>query len=1470
MAEIRFDAVLNDQMSEPLLAIATILSGLSDAINVTAKDFAGGFDLMTQKVVSFSDVLPEMTTQLNTVAESVANFTDSSASNYIQSMKAMNDATVSFFSRTEEDVSALTTESTIVGTLADSFSKLADNKDLAAISEEDLKNASTATSASLTAEASASASASASITAEADAGTANQADRESGYGAIMGAVALLGMAGAALKVGENMLASGIQSQAALTMVTSLADQNAAHVGTYEQGLQQIAIDTGTQLTSLAGGLYDIASVGFQGADALKILGQAAKAAAVGGTDLHDVTNGLTSIMIAFGMNADQSAGALNTLIIGVRDGKAHFADFSRAIGLVSDTAKNSGFSFDESAAALAAMSAVYPTVRQAGQNLRSVMQDLGVKMDSVAKTAKGMGLSFDEQKFSSMGLYDRLMYLKEITGGNQAEMLKLLGGVQGLNAYFAITADGGSRFTTALHDMQTQTGTLDQAFAMYKQSMQAHMEELGAATSVLSANFALLAQPLVLGALKALTDAIVWLSNAFEKHGKIVTAVLIALAGVIVGMLIGGIVALADAMSGMILPALAIAGPFIAIGAALGILVAWFIAAYQHSQPFRDALHQLGMALQSMWSALQPLIDSFKTMVENALRPLVDILFGTKEGVGANHDALTKLKGPVDFITQGIHGLTQLVQQFTSWLHSLHQKVVEITEPTNIFGRSLGGVRTFMHGLTAPIKEVQTAVSGVAEQFDNGQRAAQRIHQGMRPLQPTVHSVGLALQNILTPLKVAGDTAHTTAQHAETLWDKIKKLLEPLLAIGASLLGVGGAFGLFHGNVVKTKEVVGAFENILKGAWNGFKGLSDIIFNITKGALDGFIKYVIDGRDFVADLIHHIDGFWGTVEKVISVVKNFGSSLMESIGKEFLKRLLTLILNFDEIVSAITGAIQAMAVFSFVALIIAGIIAGTVMQFKHWYDTSEQFRKMLSGFAGDLGDIWKMLVAQINPVFKQLSEVWKTEILPLGAQLMLLWKTIQPALMLVGAIVIAVLVVAFGFLVNAIKGVIASIGPFISGLINIIAGLIRVATGIVQLFIGIIGGIMTLLYDAIFNTGKFNSDFINIWNNIKNGVVNIVVGLWDIIKGLWEATLGTLITFAVTFVTGIISWFAHLFDTLVGHSIVTDLVNRIYALFTFIFVTIPNMAMQFVLNLIAKFQYLVDVGLAFFVNLSIQIPATFIQMVTNVLNAALYLENEIFVYLNMMVIRAIQFFVQLQTEAPILINAMVGVLVSIVMSLRDQAINILTNLVSGAVNVLKGLVSLLPTPVQDAINAIFNLLSGALSNATNWGATFMKNLANGLSGAIGAVKSVIGNVVNAIAGPLAHFSPAKEGPLAGDDKWMPNMMMMMQHGIESGTPGVRGAATRAAQAIKEGVTSTSGALSVNGPGNGTSGLAGGARPSGAGNGQVTVTMNIQGGLGAGLQLMNPSDRQAFVKQISQELGNQLNMQGRVTNGYSGF
>lgn len=116
---------------------------------------------------------------------------------------------------------------------------------------------------------------------------------------------------------------------------------------------------------------------------------------------------------------------------------------------------------------------------------------------------------------------------------------------------------------------------------------------------------------------------------------------------------------------------------------------------------------------------------------------------------------------------------------------------------------------------------------------------------------------------------------------------------------------------------------------------------------------------------------------------------------------------------------------------------------------------------------------------------------------------------------------------------------------------------------------------------------------------------------------------------------------------------------------------------------------------------------------------------------------------------------------------------------------LKGIIQHLPDIAHAGVQigeAIGKEIAELIQKALNWGADFVANIVKGIRDKISSVADAAKDVAGAVAKFLHHTTP-DEGPLAGDDQWMPEMMQQFADGITENTPAVAEAAEQAAEKI---------------------------------------------------------------------------------------
>lgn len=314
-----------------------------------------------------------------------------------------------------------------------------------------------------------------------------------------------------------------------------------------------------------------------------------------------------------------------------------------------------------------------------------------------------------------------------------------------------------------------------------------------------------------------------------------------------------------------------------------------------------------------------------------------------------------------------------------------------------------------------------------------------------------------------------------------------------------------------------------------------------------------------------------ISAILGNIGAFIALLRE-GNSLASVMAATFPK--LTGILS--GIGAALGGAFKAAA--GFVGTLttgsvatIAGIIAAIASAAYYLYENWELVKNVVARFfelsiAPKLEEI-KTRWEEIKTALSGMGDAFMNAI-PEGARQLLInvgnWlanlvKQVKDFIEQTNLLTIVAAV--FEFIGGVISGVVGTvIAPTIAAVIQLISGLITFITGVVQIISGLVSGLINLI------VGLFTGDFSKALESVKliwDGIVNLF-------KGGYDATIGVV----VSFVQGIIDWFVSLWDELVGHSIVPDMINAIVEWFKGMPAKVFTAVAEFVSGVITRVKQL--------------------------------------------------------------------------------------------------------------------------------------------------------------------------------------------------------------------------------------------------------------------------------------------------------
>jgi TP901 family phage tail tape measure protein len=480
---------------------------------------------------------------------------------------------------------------------------------------------------------------------------------ESSFKSFIGGIPLL--AGAAV-VGLTALSVHMAGdfQESMTQLVTGAGESEKNLGMVSQAILNMAVQTGTSTKDLSDGMYMIESAGQHGAEGLKTLEISAEAAKVGNASLADVANGVTTAMIDYAKENLTASEAANTLIATVAAGKTHMQDLAQSMSTILPTASAVQVHFQDVMAAMATMTGEGVPAAIAATYLRQTLMSLENPSKKGATALKEIGLSSSsvatEMKKS---LPDALKMItdalkKKFPEGSQAynaALASIAGGTKQMQGMLDLTGSHMKTFGKDLHDISESVkkgGNSVTGWSKVQGDFNFKMAQAGEIlqTGMIRVGTALLpiVGQLVTGFMQFTGTLAGWIKylQGGSVGATIIKGVLIALAGAALGFvasaipaLVTGFIAWATAAGAAAVATLVAAAPFIAVGAAIALLVAGIVLAIQHwgaiskwlQTAWKNVIGWLGGALNSIGTFFKNIWNGLLTFFKQVWNAIITV-----------------------------------------------------------------------------------------------------------------------------------------------------------------------------------------------------------------------------------------------------------------------------------------------------------------------------------------------------------------------------------------------------------------------------------------------------------------------------------------------------------------------------------------------------------------------------------------------------------------------------------------------------------------------------------------------------------------------------------------------------------------------------------------------------------------------------------------------------------------------------
>ncbi len=470
-------------------------------------------------------------------------------------------------------------------------------------------------------------------------------------------------AGAAVLAGAALRAFASYERKILEIGTLLKEVSTEVLQEIGDAGTRIAIATGQAAEKVASAIYDAISAGVPTDNVFAFVEEAARLAVAGNTEVAVATDLLTSAFNAFKIVPAQIGKASDIFFATVRAGKTTIDELGQSFFNIGPIAGTLGLKLEGVSAWLARLTLAGTPTKIATTQIRAALAELAKPTTVVAQLfQRTAGKSFPEFIKQGGKLKGAIDLLGKSAAAEGKSFLELFGSIEGAQAVLGITGRDFEGFTDTLQELESATGSTDEAFNIMTTGLDFQLAQLRETWDAFLREIGELLVPLALAILPLLIEALTGVKQWFDENGPAVTewfnnlfAVVVAVAeevaswvqemstntpvvvafGAAVGFLAGHLLFLsvkalwAGISSGFIAMARGIklvglallTGPG-ALIAVLGLLIGALIALYLTNEDFRKFVDEAWEAVKQkfaeVWAVVSPILENFwKWLGEN-------------------------------------------------------------------------------------------------------------------------------------------------------------------------------------------------------------------------------------------------------------------------------------------------------------------------------------------------------------------------------------------------------------------------------------------------------------------------------------------------------------------------------------------------------------------------------------------------------------------------------------------------------------------------------------------------------------------------------------------------------------------------------------------------------------------------------------------------------------------------------------
>ena len=737
------------------------------------------------------------------------------------------------------------------------------------------------------------------------------------------------------QVNQNLLVtSGEKARQAISQVSKMQQDGAKYSVKYGVAQQEIAEQ-----------YQDLIKRGHTGAEAIAVMRSELQASVASGDDFKDVIKVSSQAIEAFGMKTNNTAKMMKNTKRVVNDlayasdvTATDFHSLGKGMEYVGDTAKNAGFSIEQTSAALGELSNHGMEADKAGTGLKQAIARLAAPTKAASNALEEIGIKstkvFEDAKgnFKSLPAIFKIIqeHTKKLGGADTARIFKNIFGLQGMQAAQVLTKYDSSlkKLTDEVTDAGKKGEYVQKLANKNSNNAKMNVERFKMAGQQLEIMMGSKLLPVITRSAQDMTKTfnnkdtqkgLTWLiggvaklASGFlkiieftSKHTKTIATFGIALGSVLAVSKIARFIAATTEAIEVIKNLVVVqklvtaaqwlfnvaldANPIGIAVIAIGALAAGFYEAYKHIKPFRDAVNgvasEIGKWAKGTFKSAEKALSSFGKTVKNVMKGIGEFFTGKLGWEQAISHAIGKMIGsakkafkPVsDVFKSFINGVKDIFKGFG--------KVLEIILIAPLALEVGIAIKTWQK-IKKPVMSVVNAIkSGVSKGFKAVAKVVSNAWKGITST--TKKAWNLVYKYVLSPVTkvykaVAKYIVKATVKAISNAWKTIKSLTHD-------------AWLLIKKYIVKPVEYIWKIvkkyiiKNLVKGVsttWDTLKDLThDTWLLIKKYTVNPVISAYKTVSKWINKLLNTITNVLGSIKKVWNGIWNSISDTFKGIWK---------------------------------------------------------------------------------------------------------------------------------------------------------------------------------------------------------------------------------------------------------------------------------------------------------------------------------------------------------------------------------------------------------------------------------------------------------------------------------------------------------------------------------------------------------------------------------------------------------